>query len=167
MAQTVKINGVTYNDVAEVKLPLAADIATFAVFPDTSDASAAVGDMLTGKTAYINGTKKTGTMANNGAVTGTVDSKDGTYTVPAGYHNGSGTVGISSTEKAKLVAGNIKAGVTLLGIAGSSNVVDTSAGDAAEGDIMTGKKAYVDGALVTGTRTVPTFTLATGVLSIA
>lgn len=167
MAQTVKINGQTYNDVAEVKLPLAADVGTFATFPDTSDASAAVGDILASKTAYMGGMKKTGTMPNQGAVTGTVDTKDGTYTIPAGYHNGSGAVGIASAEKAKLIAGNIKAGVTVLGVAGDSNVVDTSGGDAAAGDVKSGKKAYVGGALVTGSLTLPTFSLTTGVLSIS
>ena len=60
-----------------------------------------------------------GTMPNRGAVTGTIATKAGEYTVPAGYHNGSGKVGISSTEQAKIIAGNIKAGVTILGVEGS------------------------------------------------
>lgn len=58
-------------------------------------------------------------MPNRGAVTGTIATKAGEYTVPAGYHNGSGKVGISSTEQAKIIAGNIKAGVTILGVEGS------------------------------------------------
>ena len=58
-------------------------------------------------------------MVNRGAVTGTISTKDGQYTVPAGYHNGSGNVNISSTEQAKVIAGNIKSGVTILGVAGS------------------------------------------------
>lgn len=52
-------------------------------------------------------------------VTGTIATKAGEYTVPAGYHNGGGKVGISSTEQAKIIAGNIKAGVTILGVDGS------------------------------------------------
>lgn len=58
-------------------------------------------------------------MANNGAVTGTISTKAGTYTVPAGYHNGSGSVGILSTEKEKIVADNIKSGISILGVTGT------------------------------------------------
>lgn len=86
---------------------------------DTSDATVAVAEMLKGKTAYARGTKLTGSMPNNGAVSGTISTLDGTYTVPQGYHDGSGTVTIDSTEKAKLLAGNIKAGITILGVEGS------------------------------------------------
>lgn len=85
----------------------------------TGDATAAEGEILLGKTAYVNGAKKTGTMPNRGAVTGTIATKAGEYHVPEGYHNGGGKVGISSTEQAKIIAGNIKAGVTILGVEGS------------------------------------------------
>lgn len=86
---------------------------------DTSDDTAAVGEILAGKTAHARGALLTGTMTNNGAVTGTISTKAGTYTVPQGYHDGSGSVGISSTEQAKIIAGNIKAGVQILGVTGS------------------------------------------------
>lgn len=87
---------------------------------DTSDDTAAVGEILYGKTAHARGTQLTGTMPNNGAVSGVISVVDGDYTVPQGYHDGSGTVAISSTEKAKLKdASNIKAGVVLLGTTGT------------------------------------------------
>lgn len=86
---------------------------------DTSDDTAAVGEILAGKTAHARGAQLTGTMTNNGAVTGTISTKAGQYTVPQGYHDGSGKVSISSAEQAKIIAGNIKAGVEILGVTGS------------------------------------------------
>ena len=86
---------------------------------NSGDATVAVAEMLTGKTAYARGTKLTGTMPNNGAVTGEISTKDGAYTIPQGYHDGSGKVSIDATEQAKILAKNIREGVTLLGVKGS------------------------------------------------
>lgn len=86
---------------------------------DSSDATAAVAEILQGKNAYVRGQKLTGTMKNNSAVAGTISSKDEQYTVPQGYHDGSGKVGIVDTEKEKLVPANIREGITLLGVEGT------------------------------------------------
>lgn len=86
---------------------------------DTGDATAAVAEILATKTAYVNGVKLTGTMKNNGAVAGTISTKAGEYTIPIGYHDGSGKVSISSTEQAKIIATNIRDGVTILGVTGT------------------------------------------------
>ena len=86
---------------------------------DTGDATAAVAEILAGKTAYVNGNKLTGTMKNNGAVTGTISKKAEAYSIPIGYHDGSGKVTISSTEQAKIIATNLRAGVSILGVTGT------------------------------------------------
>lgn len=85
---------------------------------DSSEVTAADAEVLKGKTYAKNGAVRTGTMPNNGAVNGTISTKDGTYTIPLGYHDGSGKAGIADTEKAKLVPGNIRQGITILGVAG-------------------------------------------------
>lgn len=86
---------------------------------DTTDANAAASEILLNKTAYVNKNKITGSMPNNGAVTGTISTKAQEYSVPAGFHDGTGKVAISSTEQAKIIAANIKSGIEILGVTGS------------------------------------------------
>lgn len=85
----------------------------------TGDATAAAAEILTGKAAYVKGKKVTGTMPNRGAVAGKISTKAGAYTVPQGYHDGSGKVTIDSTEQAKLIPTNVREGVTILGVEGT------------------------------------------------
>lgn len=82
---------------------------------DTSDATASADDILYGETAYVNGNKLTGSMPNRGSVSATISSLT-PYTVPNGYHDGAGTVSVDSTN---ISAGNIKSGVTILGVEGT------------------------------------------------
>lgn len=86
---------------------------------DTSDDTAAVAEILAGKTAHARGVLLEGTMPNRGAVEGVISTRDETFTIPQGYHDGSGSVGIDATEKAKIIPGNIKAGVPILGQVGT------------------------------------------------
>lgn len=138
MAETKKIGKVVLGD--EVLVDLTADTITAedlkkgvtahdksgAVITGTStkdattaDATAAAAEILSGKTAYVKGAKVTGTMKNNGAVSGEISTVAGTYSVPVGYHDGSGKVAISETEQKKLIASNIRQGVTVLGVTGT------------------------------------------------
>lgn len=84
---------------------------------DTSGLTATASQILNGATAGVGGSVVVGTMTNNGAVSGTIGAKDGSYTVPTGYHDGSGTVVLTNVEN--LTAGNLKSGVSVLGITGT------------------------------------------------
>lgn len=85
---------------------------------DTTDANATAAEILATKTAYVNKVKITGEMPNRGAVSGTISTLSA-YTIQNGYHDGSGTVAIDSVEAAKIIPGNIKDGVHILGVTGS------------------------------------------------
>ena len=106
---------------------------------NTTDANALAGEILSGRTAYVNKNKITGEMTNNGAVSGTISVKDGTYTVPAGYHSGLGSVGISSTEQNKIIPGNIKSGIQILGVTGSYSGESVTAGSISATPYLTAK----------------------------
>ena len=86
---------------------------------DTTDATATAAEILNTKTAYVGGNKLTGTMPNRGGVTGNITTKAEQYSIQQGYHDGSGKVGISSTEQTKIIATNIRQGITILGVEGS------------------------------------------------
>lgn len=75
--------------------------------------------VLSGDTFHgADGESSSGSMTNRGSVTGTIASKDGVYTIPKGYHDGTGNCQLSATEKGKLLPQNIRKGVTLLQIQG-------------------------------------------------
>ena len=113
--------GVTFTSTNGVKLTGTLDVSSSGTSTgtNTSDATATAANILSGKTAYISNGKTTGTMTNNGAVTGKISTKTGTYTIPSGYHSGSGKVSISSTEQNKIIASNIKSGISILGVTGT------------------------------------------------
>ena len=86
---------------------------------DSSDCTATQAEVLATKTFAKNGSVLTGTMPNRGAVTATLPSKATPYTIPQGYHDGSGTVGLSTADSTALVANNIREGVEILGVTGT------------------------------------------------
>ena len=114
MAQNVVINGVTYPNVPEVDIPKSGG--GTAKFFDTAGADISAGDVLSGKTAFGSAGSVSGSMANNGATGGTISTKAGTVSIPAGYTSG-GTVGLSGVDD--LLSENLLTGKTVLGISGS------------------------------------------------
>ena len=116
MAQNVIINSVTYQNVPEVDIPKSGG--GTAKFYDTAAADISAGDVLTGKTAFGSSGSVSGSMANNGATGGTISTKAGSVTIPAGYTSG-GTVSLASAAISDCVAGNILSGKSILGVSGS------------------------------------------------
>lgn len=129
-------------------------------YQDVSSVNADAADVLTGKIIVLaDGTVTTGSMPNNGAVSKTLDVTTITYTIPKGYHSGSGVVKIALEEKTVTptksaqtitpTSGKVLSKVVVAAI--PSNYIDTSAADATAAQVLAGKKVYVDGVLVTGT----------------
>ena len=111
---SVVINSVTYQNVPEVQIPKSGS--GTASFYDASECNAAAGNVLSGKVFIGSSGQDTGSMTDNGATGGTIGTKAGTYTIPAGYTSG-GTV--SLTNVTDCVAGNILSGKSILGVNGN------------------------------------------------
>ena len=118
---SVVINGVTYAECPEVDIPKSGS--GTAKFYYTGDADAAQGDILSGKKAFGSTGEVTGSMTNNGSTGGTIGTKAGTYTIPAGYTSG-GTV--SLTNVSDCVSANILNGKSILGVSGSATLPSIS-----------------------------------------
>lgn len=130
-----------------------------AQYVDTSDATATAAQILDGATAYVDGDLVEGTMPNNGAVTETLDTETTSYSVPAGYHSGTGKVSVSLETKSATPTkspqtispstGKLLSSVSVAAIPDAyQDVTGVTAGAA---DVLTGKKIVdASGTLVTG-----------------
>lgn len=86
---------------------------------DSSVATATQSEVLATKTFAKGGQILTGTMPNIGKQTGAITAKAQSVTIQQGYHDGSGSVSIDATEQTKIIAGNIRNGVSILGVTGT------------------------------------------------
>lgn len=125
MAKNVIINNVTYQSVPSVNIPLASGGGN-AEFFDTSGANLSANDLRQGKTAFGANGEVAGNLTEIAAATEEITAKAQEISIAAGIHTGIGKVKISSTEQAKIVAGNIKSGVTILGVAGALSAASIS-----------------------------------------
>lgn len=130
-----------------------------ALYVDTTGATAEAAQILSGETAYVGGSKVTGTMPNNGAVTKTLDAATTSCAIAEGYHDGNGSVSLvtetksvtptKSSQTVTPTAGKVLSKVTVAAI--PATYITTTDATAAAGDLLSGKTAYVSGAKITGT----------------
>lgn len=136
-----------------------------AKFGDTSNDDAIASNLLYGKVAHSYNSQTnaaieiTGTMPNNGAISQTLTTSSTSYTVPAGYHNGSGTVNIvtetksaTPTESSQTItptSGKVLSSVTVAAI--PTKYKDASGTDAVAADVLEDKIFVNSTGEVTGT----------------
>ncbi len=128
MAKNVIINGVTYSSTPQVDIPKA-DGSGDATFYDTSAANLTANDLRTGKTAFGANGSVQGNLATVGQFTESITAKAQEISIPAGIHGTGSTVKIAAASQNALIPGNIRKGVSILGVDGdltSATIVQDS-----------------------------------------
>lgn len=120
---SIIINNITYSDVPEIQVPKVGG--GTAKFYDTSGATGTAAHLLTGDTLYGASGEVPGSMANNGATGGEIETKAGAVNIPAGYTSG-GTVQLKASAIADLISANLLAGKEVLGVPGGLSVPTVS-----------------------------------------
>lgn len=110
---------------------------------DTTDADALASEILSGKIAYANTNRLVGTMPNRGAVTLEIDDVSDELTIQSGYHDGSGKAKLSSVEASKIIPGNIKKDIEILGVTGTYEGAATPTSTAKTVSPYTTAKTYL------------------------
>lgn len=117
MAKNVKINGVSYDNVPYVDMPKT-DGSGDARFYDNTSATVTASDLRKGVKAMGASGEVTGNLEAVAKTNRTISTKAQEISIEAGIHEAGAKVSISATEQAKIIAGNIRTGVTILGIEG-------------------------------------------------
>lgn len=122
-----------------------------AAYQDVTSVTAAAGDVLANKMFVDDeGTVTAGTMTNNGTVNQTLTTATTSYTIPQGYHSGSGSVSITTETKSATPAeteqdvtpstGKVLSKVTVAAI--PAKYGDTTGDDAVAANLLAGKLAH-------------------------
>lgn len=113
------LKGYTFHDAAGDK-----QTGTCEYDVDSSAVTVKVAEVLAGKTFAGQGEIKTGTMKNNGAAFHMLSTLEEEYTIPQGYHDGSGKVSIDGSKAGGLIPTNIRQGIQILGVIGAMSATE-------------------------------------------
>lgn len=153
MSKNLRINGVIYSNVPSITVPLS-DTNGNAEFFDTTDDTAAAEHILQGRTAHSSDGEVVGTMVNKGSTDIAITTLQ-PIEIGEGYYDGTGVAYIDDSLASDIKSENIRSGVSLFGVSGDVNVVNTSDGTVSSEELLNGEVAYSGGQRIVGSLVVP------------